>query len=190
MFSMAGASLFLSYLPLLPKQILLTNLLTDMPETTIAMDNVDPEMVDRPRRWDVKFIRNFMMTFGLISSIFDYCTFGALLLLFHASMDEFRAGWFVESVISASMIVLVIRTRRPFFHSRPGGYLLLATSAVFALTLALPFTPLGRAFSFKPLPLVFLPVLAAILALYVLAAEVAKRLFYRENRGPGKIAPV
>src|SRR5207244_11625357 len=107
MFSMAGASLFLPFLPLLPKQILLTNLMTDFPEMTIATDRVDVEMVDHPRRWDIKAIRKFMITFGLVSSVFDYLTFGALLLIFHATQDQFRTGWFLESVISASLIVLV-----------------------------------------------------------------------------------
>src|SRR5581483_4985549 len=107
MFSMAGVSLLLPFLPLLPKQILLTNLLTDFPEMTIATDNVDNEMVDQPRRWDIKAIRKFMMTFGLISSVFDYLTFGALLLVVHATQDQFRTGWFLESVCSASLIVLI-----------------------------------------------------------------------------------
>jgi len=98
MFSMAGASLFLPFLPLLPKQILLTNLMTDLPEMTIATDSVDTEMVEEPRRWDIRFIRNFMLTFGLVSSLFDYLTFGVLLLLLHATPDRFRTGWFLESV--------------------------------------------------------------------------------------------
>src|SRR5438045_8013580 len=102
MFSMAGVSLFLPFLPLLPKQILLTNLLTDFPEMTIATDNVDNEMVDHPRRWDIKVIRKFMMTFGLVSSFFDYLTFGLLLLVFHSTQDQFRTGWFLDSVCSAS----------------------------------------------------------------------------------------
>ena len=124
MFSMAGVSLFLPFLPLLPKQILLTNLLTDFPEMTIATDRVDSEMVDHPRRWDIKAIRKFMITFGLVSSVFDYLTFGALLTILHATQDQFRTGWFLESVISASLIVLVIRSRKPFFKSRPAKYLL------------------------------------------------------------------
>ena len=127
MFSMAGVSLFLPFLPLLPKQILLTNLLTDFPEMTIATDNVDNEMVDYPRRWDIKVIRKFMMTFGLVSSVFDYLTFGALLLVFHANQDQFRTGWFVESVCSASLVVLVIRSRKSFFRSKPSKYLSIAT---------------------------------------------------------------
>ena len=149
MFSMAGASLFLTFLPLLPKQILLTNLMTDFPEMTIASDRVDNEMVDHPRRWDIKAIREFMFTFGIVSSVFDYLTFGVLLFVLHANPKEFRAGWFVESVISAALIVLVIRTRRPFFKSRPGKYLLLATLLIVVMTLILPFTTLGDIFGFS-----------------------------------------
>ena len=156
MFSMAGASLFLPFLPLLPKQILLTNLLTDFPEMTIATDSVDRELVEKPRRWNIQFIRNFMLTFGLLSSVFDYLTFGALLLLLQATKDQFRTGWFLESVISASITVLVIRTRKPFFRSKPGKYLLLATLLIVGLTLILPFGPLGKVFGFIPLPISFI----------------------------------
>src|ERR1043166_8175228 len=127
MFSMAGVSLFLPFLPLLPKQILLTNLMTDFPEMTIATDNVDSEMMEQPRRWNIQFIRNFMILFGLVSSVFDYLTFGALLLLLHAPPGQFPPGLFLESVISASLIVLIVRTRRPFFKSKPGKHLLRAT---------------------------------------------------------------
>jgi Mg2+-importing ATPase len=180
MFSMAGASLFLPFLPLLPKQILLTNLLTDFPEMTIATDNVDPEMAEKPRRWDIKFIRNFMALFGPLSSLFDFATFGVLLLLLHAKADLFRTGWFVESVISASLVVLVIRTRRPFFRSLPGKHLLIATLAIVGVTLALPFTPLGRLFGFVPLPGSFLALMGGIVAFYILSAEFLKRAFYRK----------
>jgi P-type Mg2+ transporter len=181
MFSMAGASLFLSFLPLLPKQILLTNLLTDFPEMTIATDNVDPDAVSRPRRWDIKFIRRFMIVFGLVSSVCDYLTFGVLLLLMHANKAQFRTGWFVESVSSAALIVLVIRTRKPFYQSRPSQPLLLATLAILALLLLLPYSPLAPVFGLVPLPGVFLLVLAGILAFYVLTAELAKALFYRHS---------
>ena len=119
MFSMAGVSLILPFLPLLPKQILLTNLMTDFPEMTIATDSVDNEMIEYPRRWDIKAIRKFMITFGLVSSVFDYLTFGLLLFL-HATEGQFRTGWFLESVISASMIVLVIRSRKPFLQEQTG----------------------------------------------------------------------
>ncbi len=184
MFSMAGASLFLPFLPLLPKQVLLTNLMTDFPEMTIATDSVDAEMVEQPRRWDIRFIRNFMLTFGLVSSVFDYLTFGVLLLLLHATPDQFRTGWFLESVISASLIVIVIRTRRPFFRSRPGRHLLMATLAIVTATLLLPYTPLRSILGFTPMPWSFLGVLGAILALYIVAAELAKRAFYRRARRP------
>jgi len=133
-----GGVLMLPFLPLLPKQILLMNLMTDFPEMTIATDAVDREFVDRPHRWNLKFIRGFMLTFGLISSIFDYATFGLLMFAFHASAEQFRTGWFLESVVSATLIVLVIRTRKPFFRSRPGRYLAIATILVVAATLALP----------------------------------------------------
>lgn len=179
MFSMAGASLFLSFLPLLPKQVLLTNLMTDFPETAIATDNVDPEMVDRPRRWDIKFIRKFMMVFGLVSSVFDFVMFAVLLFVLGASMAQFRTGWFLESVISATVIVLVIRTRGSFLKSRPGKYLLRATVVIIALTLALPFILPSGLFDFKPLPVSFLLMMGLIIVLYVVAAEISKRLFYR-----------
>lgn len=181
MFSMAGASLFLPFLPLLPKQILLTNLLTDFPEMAIATDNVDKELVESPRRWNMRFIRRFMMTFGLLSSIFDYLTFGVLLLILHASPEEFRTGWFVESVISASLVVLVVRTRGPFFKSRPGKYLFTATLLIVGVTLILPFLPIGgRLFGFTPLPISFLVLMGVIVASYIAAAEATKRVFYNK----------
>ena len=179
MFSMAGISLFLPFLPLLPSQILLTNLLTDFPELTIATDRVDKELVNKPRRMDIKFIRNFMVVFGLLSSIFDYLTFGALLFLLHAQPQQFRTGWFLESVISASMVVLVIRTRKSIFSSKPGKYLLMATLATVGVTIVIPWTPLGRLLGFQPLPLGFLLVLGAIVLFYVTIAENVKRVFYQ-----------
>jgi Mg2+-importing ATPase len=182
MFTMAGASLFLPFLPLLPKQILLTNLLTDLPEMTIATDHVDRELIDRPRRWDIRFIRNFMFTFGPLSSVFDLLTFAVLLLVLQASPEQLRTGWFVESVISASMIVLVIRTRQPFFKSRPGKYLLLATLVVGCVTVVLPWTPLAELFEFQPLRLSVLLVVGAIVPLYILAAEVAKKFFFAREK--------
>jgi len=179
MFSMAGASLFLPFLPLLPKQILLTNLLTDFPEMTIATDGVDSELVEQPQRWNIKFIRNFMATFGLLSSVFDYLTFGVLLFILNATVDQFRTGWFMESVVSASVVVLVIRSRRPFFKSLPGRYLLMATLLTVCVTLILPWTPIAQVFNFKPLPISFLLVLGVIVLLYIIGAEVVKREFYR-----------
>ena len=179
MFSMAGASLFLPFLPLLPKQILLTNLLTDFPEMTIATDSVDRELVEKPRRWNIQFIRNFMLTFGILSSVFDYLTFGVLLLILHATTDQFRTGWFIESVISASVTVLVIRTRKPFFRSKPGKYLLIATLLIVGVTILFPFTPLAELLGFQPLPMTILLVIGMIVVLYMVAAEITKRFFYK-----------
>jgi P-type Mg2+ transporter len=179
MFSMAGASLFLPFLPLLPQQILLTNLLTDFPEMTIAGDSVDPEMVERPRRWDIGFIRRFMVTFGILSSVFDFLTFGALLFLLKAGTDQFRTGWFLESVVSACLVVLVVRSRRPFFRTMPGRYLLVATHVVIGLTILIPFTPLGAVFKLTPLPFEYLLFLGVIVILYIIAAEAVKVIFYR-----------
>jgi Mg2+-importing ATPase len=182
MFSMAGASLFLPFLPMLPSQILLTNLLTDFPEMTIATDSADRELIEKPRRWDIKFIRNFMTTFGPVSSIFDFLTFGVLVFILHAQPDSFRTGWFLESVVSASVIVLVIRTRRPFYQSRPGKYLLAATLLIAGVTLILPFSPLGGLFRFHPLPISFFIALGAIMILYIVAAEIAKKIFYKKAK--------
>jgi Mg2+-importing ATPase len=179
MFSMAGASLFLSYLPLLPRQILLTNLMTDFPETTIGTDNVDSEMVEHPRRWNVGFIRNFMIVFGILRSVFDYLAFGVLLLVFRSTKIPFRTGWFIESVISASLIVLVIRSRGPFFKSTPGKYLLITTLLIVGVTLVLPFTLLGRLFGFASLPISVVFMMVTIVVLYLISGEVVKRIFYK-----------
>jgi Mg2+-importing ATPase len=181
MFSMAGASLILPFLPLFPKQILLMNLMTDVPEMTIATDSVDRELVERPRRWDLKFIRRFMLTFGLISSVFDFLTFGLLVFVLHATTAQFRTGWFLESVVSATLIVLVMRTRKPFFTSRPATLLLLATLLVIAATLVLPFSPLARLFGFERIPISSIALLGCVVALYVVSAEIAKRIFYRSQ---------
>jgi Mg2+-importing ATPase len=182
MFSMAGASLFLPFLPLLAKQILLNNFLSDIPGMTIAGDSVDPELVERPRRWDIGFIRNFMVIFGLVSSVFDYLTFGLLLLVVRATPEIFRTAWFVESLLTELVIALVVRTRRPFFRSRPGRWLLLSTLAVAVITLALPYLPLSGYLGFVPLPVELMLLLIGITALYVLAAEGAKRFFYAFTR--------
>jgi Mg2+-importing ATPase len=181
MFSMAGASLFLPFLPLLPKQILLTNLLTDLPEMAIATDRVDEEWIERPHRWDVGFIRAFMLTFGALSSVFDFVTFAVLRRWLRADTTEFRTGWFVESVVSAALIVLVIRTRGSLWRSRPATALLVATVGIVLVTVLMPLTPLAVPMSFAPVPLAFLPTLAVIVAVYGLSAETAKRLFYARH---------
>jgi Mg2+-importing ATPase len=185
MFSMAGASLFLPFLPLVPKQVLLTNLLTDLPEMAIASDNVDPEAIARPRRWDVALVRRFMIVFGLLSSVFDYLTFGAILWLVGPNPTAFRTGWFVESVLSAASVVLVIRSRRRLGKSRPGRGLARATAGCLLATLALPFSPLAAPLGLaRPRPAI-LVLIAAIVVTYVAAAEGVKRWFFRrENHRP------
>ncbi len=182
MFSVAGASLFLPFLPMLPKQILLINFLTDLPEMTIASDRVDREMVEQPRRWDIGFIRRFMLIFGSLSSLFDYATFALLLWVFHASPDLFRTGWFVESVLSAAAVVFVLRTRMPFLKSRPSRLMLLMTGVVAAIVLALPYVPWADTLlGFRPLPLSYLLGIFGIVAAYLGLAEVVKAWFYRSE---------
>jgi len=179
MVSMAGVSLFLPFLPLLPKQILLNNFLSDVPSMTIATDNVDGEQLERPRRWDIRLVRNFMLVFGLVSSVFDYLTFGALLYWLRATEREFQTGWFVESLMTELFIVLVIRTHRPFLRSRPGRLLLAATLMVAGTTIFLPYTRLGGLFGFVPLPPVFVLLLLGITAGYLVASELVKGWFFR-----------
>lgn len=179
MFSMAGASLFLPFLPLLPKQILLTNLLTDFPEMAIASDTVDQDMIMQPRKWNIAFIRKFMLTFGLISSLFDYATFGVLLLVFRSSDVQFRTGWFIESVISASIIVLVIRTRKPFYKSVPGRYLMIATACVAITAMTIPYTPLAGLLGFAPISPLILLTIGGIAVIYIVITEIAKKFFYK-----------
>ncbi len=179
MFSVAGASLFLPYLPMLPKQILLINFLTDLPEMTIANDNVDEALVERPHRWDINFIRRFMIVFGPLSSFFDLATFGVLLWLLKASEEAFHTGWFIESVISAALVVFAVRTRRPVTHSRPSRAMLAVTGGVAAIAMALPYSPVASLMGFTPLPPVYLLVILGIVAVYFLAAEFTKRWFYQ-----------
>jgi Mg2+-importing ATPase len=180
MFSMAVAALFLPFLPLLPKQILLNNFLSDFPAMAIATDRVDRELVERPQRWDIRFIRNFMIVFGAISSVFDFMTFGLLLFALQASAAQFQTGWFLVSVVTELLIVPVIRTRRPFYQSRMGRPLLVSTGVVLAASVTLPYLPPGQWLGFTPLPPPFLLAFAAITALYLLVSEAAKHVFYRK----------
>jgi Mg2+-importing ATPase len=182
MFSMAGVSLVLPFLPLTAPQILLNNFLSDIPAITIASDNVDPEMVEKPRRWNTKFIRNYMILFGLVSSIFDFLTFGTLLFLFHASPEEFRTGWFVESLITELVIALVVRTRHLFFRSRPGKLLLVSTLIFIGIALVLPYLPGISVFGFVPLPAPLMLTMLGLTALYVVATELTKKFFYSRGK--------
>ena len=183
MFSAAGASLFLSFLPMLPSQILLNNLLYDVSEMTIPTDRVDEELLERPEHWDVGFIRRFMVFFGPISSVYDFATFGVMLWVFHAHAPLFRSGWFVESLATQALVVFVIRTRRsPFFRSRPGKALLASTLLVVAVGLAIPFSPVASTLGFRSLPLGFVAILGGMVVTYLALVETGKRLFYRRVR--------
>jgi Mg2+-importing ATPase len=179
MVSMAVASLFLPFLPLLAGQILLNNFISDVPAIGIATDSVDPELVSKPRRWDMRFIGRFMVEFGALSSIFDFVTFAALLGIFRASAELFRTGWFVESLLTELLIALVVRTRRPFLRSRPGNLLLVSTLLLIPATFAMPYAPYARLAGFVPLPVTLVAILMAVAVFYVLAAELMKRWFYR-----------
>jgi len=178
MFSMAGASVFLPFLPLLAKQILLNNFLSDIPAIAIAGDNVDREFVETPHRWDLKFIRNFMIVFGLVSSIFDFLTFGLLLYVIKAAEPEFQTGWFIESLLTELVVALIVRTQRPFYKSRPGRWLLITTVAVAAFTIAVPYLPYSELFGFVPLPAGLMAIIIGITFAYAIATELVKKAFY------------
>ncbi len=183
MLSMALASTFLPFLPLLAKQILLNNFLSDVPAMALAGDAVDRELVDHPRRWDMHFIRRFMVEFGLLSSAFDFLTFGALLWIFRAPAAEFRTAWFVESLMTELAVALVVRTRRPSFRSRPGRGLWISTLAVALLAVAFPYLPFAGVFGFVPLPASLILAVLGITGAYVVATEMAKASFYRRALG-------
>lgn len=184
MFSLAGASLLIPFLPLLAKQVLLTNLLTDLPEMTIAGDNVDPEVLEAHQRWDLGFLQKFMLVFGLLSSVFDFATFGILIWL-KTTPEVFRTAWFTESVLSASLIVLVFRSRRWLGQSKPSAALLNTTLGTCAAVLVLPFTPFAAWIGFTHLSIGLTFGLLGIVCAYVLSAELAKHWFFRNLKRPG-----
>ncbi len=185
MASMAGAALILPYLPLLPFQILLLNFVTDLPATTISSDAVDPEQVEKPEAWNLHSIRDFMVVFGLISSAFDFLTFAILRLGFDASAELFRSGWFLESLSTELAVMLILRTRRAFFRSRPGALLTVTSAATLLVSLAIVLTPAGHELGFVGPSLPVLATLVAVLAGYVLATEMGKRWYYGRSREPG-----
>ena len=180
MFSMAIASIFLPFLPLLPAQILLTNFLSDIPSLAIASDSVDEEMLIKPRKWDIRLIRNFMVVFGLESSIFDLMTFGILLYGFHASAELFHTGWFVESVITEILILFVIRTRRTFTRSKPGTMLMTSSIIVILIVLLMPYIPVFTSFGLKPLPAKLLACIGVIALAYAFFGEITKKILFRK----------
>ncbi len=173
--SMAAASLFLPFLPLLAPQVLLNNFMSDVPAMSIASDSVDEEMVTRPRKWDLGVVKRFMLAFGIASSVFDGLTFAALLLVVHAAVAEFRTGWFTESLLTELWVALVVRTRRPFWRSRPGRALLVSSVVVTILAVLLPYTPVGALFSLVPLRPITWGLLLVISLAYVALVETTKR---------------
>jgi Mg2+-importing ATPase len=180
MFSVTVAAAFLPFLPMLPFQILLNNLLYDASQMTIPTDRVDAEQLSRPSHWDVGFIRRFMVRFGPISSMFDFATFAVMLWVFDATAPLFRSGWFVESLATQTLIVFVIRTRRvPFFRSRPSRPLLLSVLTVVTVGALIPQSPLSDTLGFAPLPPTFFAVLVVFVVAYLVSVEVAKHLFFR-----------
>lgn len=184
MFSMAGASLFLPFLPLLPKQILLINFLSDFPAITIANDAVDKETVEKPLRWDIHFIRDFMIVFGLVSSVFDYLTFAVLFIGFDAKHGIFQSSWFTVSVLTELMVLLIMRTKKRFYQSRPAPILLYSSIAVGIFTLLLPYLPFHQYLGIEPVRPLLLFSLFFILGLYVIVTEIAKYYFYKAKAQP------
>ncbi|MGC8895234.1 MAG: magnesium-translocating P-type ATPase [Candidatus Bathyarchaeia archaeon] len=180
MFSMAGASLFLPFLPMRPTQVLLNNLLYDLSQSTIPMDEVDQEYIEKPKRWDMHFIRLFMVCLGPVSSLFDFLTFFIMLFIFNATEPLFQTAWFLESLASQTLVIFVIRTKKsPFWKSKPSRLLVLSSIAIIIFALILPYTPLGTIFEFVKAPQTFFIALAAILSAYLALAEIVKSWFYK-----------
>jgi Mg2+-importing ATPase len=175
MLSMAAASLFLPFLPLLAPQVLLNNFLSDLPAMAIARDAVDPEMVARPRRWNIAFVRRYMIAFGLLSSVFDGLTFVLLAAVLHSEPATLRTGWFMESLLTELVVVFAVRTRRVFWKSRPSQVLLFSSLAVAIVAIVLPYTPVGTWFALVPLPPLLLVGVLTITVAYVICVELLKR---------------
>ncbi len=182
MFSMAGVSLLVPFLPLLPIQILLTNFLSDLPAIAIAGDRVDPETMLKPRKWNTGLIRNFMLIFGLESSLFDFLTFFALLYVVRASESVFQTGWFLVSVTTEILVLMIIRTHRSIFRSRPGKYMVYAAIFVIGTAVLLPYSPVGEPLGLVPLPLSTLGAMGVITLLYCFATEFTKIIFFKRMK--------
>lgn len=180
MFSMAGASLILPFLPMLPQQILLTNFLTDFPYMAVATDNVDEAELQSPQKWNLKQLKNFMIVFGLHSSVFDYITFFLLYRLFR-NETVFQTGWFIESICTELLILFVVRTHKSLLKSRPGKLLIGLSALGLLITLALPFSPFATALGFVVPPIKLLAIIGGILILYVVTADIIKMLFFRKT---------
>ncbi len=187
MFSAAGASLFLTFLPMLPSQILLNGLLYDIGQLAIPTDRVDPEVLARPAGWDIAFVRRFMLVFGPISSVFDIATFLVMIHVLHAGQDEFRSGWFIESIVTQTLVVFLIRTRRvPFFRSRPSGPMIVTPIAAAAVGIAIVLSPAAHLLGFAGLPIAFFFILLGMTGVYLVLIELATAWFYRAGHQPSR----
>jgi P-type Mg2+ transporter len=175
--------MFLPFLPMLPVQILLNNLLYDGVSAALPLDRVEPQEMAAPQHWDMGQLRRFMFTFGPVSSIFDLATFALLLYGLDAGVEQFRSGWFIESLATQVLAVFVIRTRGPALAGRPHPVLQGAAVAVLTFAALLPWTPLGPAFGLVPLPAVFYAALGAMTLAYLVVLEFAKRRFWRTANG-------
>ena len=185
MFSAAGASLFLTFLPMLPSQILLNGLLYDVGQLAIPTDHVDPEVLARPAGWDIAFVRRFMLVFGPISSVFDIVTFIVMIHVLHAGEGEFRTGWFVESIVTQTLVVFLIRTRRiPFFRSRPSLPMIITPVTAAGVGIAIAFSPAAHALGFAGLPVAFFFIMLGMIGVYLVLIEAAKARFYRPGHQP------
>ncbi len=179
MFSMAGGSLFLPFLPMLPTQILLNNMLYDVSEIPIPLDNVDEEYLVRPRKWDINYVRKFMLIIGPISSIFDFLTFYIMITIFQAEEALFHTGWFIESLATQVLVIFIIRTRKNPLKSYPNPWLTVCSLLVVAFAVLLPFTPLGKFFKFVAPPPLFFLILAIMVIVYLMMVEIIKKWFYK-----------
>jgi Mg2+-importing ATPase len=180
MFTVAISSLFMKFIPLLPSQILLNNFFSDVPNLTISTDNVDAELLKKPKRWNIKLISRFMVFFGLISTFFDLALILPLLFILHVSPEMFRTAWFVESMFSEVIIVFAIRTHLPFFRSRPSNWLILSSLATMVVVMGITYTVFGfKLFEFMSLPANVLVLIGVVLAAYFTTAEIAKRYFFK-----------
>jgi Mg2+-importing ATPase len=181
MFSAAGASFFLNFLPMTPVQILLTNGLYDLSQLSIPTDNVDHESLVKPRHWNIDFIRNYMIFFGPISSIYDFLTFGVMLFIFHARGPLFQTGWFIESMATEILVVFVIRTAKsPFFISRPSKWLLFTCLGIVGASLIIPFSPLAKDLGFVTPPPIYFAILIVLVSTYLMLVEFLKSKFLQK----------
>jgi Mg2+-importing ATPase len=181
MFTVAISSIFMKFIPLLPSQILLNNFFSDIPNLTISSDNVDEELLRKPKKWNIKLISRFMFYFGLISSVFDLALILPLLLIMKTDAGVFRTAWFIESALSEIIVVFAIRTKMSFLKSKPSRWLVISSMAAAALTVAITYTAFGeRLFEFVKMPILILLFIGIILAAYFITAELAKRYFFRK----------